>query len=122
VHRALIVARMKPGSAPGIADVFAASDQGELPHLIGVRSRSLFQFGDLYLHVIEADGPPGPAVAKYSSHPEFVDISERLSGYVEAYDPASWRSPKDAMAQEFYRWERGRPADGATRRADSLTP
>lgn len=106
MHRALIVARMKPGSARGIADLFAASDKGELPRLIGVRGRSLFQFGDVYLHLIESDRPPGPAVAEYASHPEFKDISERLSVHVEAYDPATWRSPKDAMATEFYRWER----------------
>lgn len=31
MHHALIVARMAPGSAPAIADVFAASDRGELP-------------------------------------------------------------------------------------------
>ncbi|MBM9509885.1 TcmI family type II polyketide cyclase [Actinacidiphila acididurans] len=106
MHRALIVARMKPGSAQGIADLFAASDQGELPHLIGVRGRSLFQFGDVYLHLIEADRPPGPAVAQYAAHPAFKDISERLQVHVAAYDPATWKSPKDAMATEFYRWER----------------
>ena len=33
MHHALIVARMAPGSAPDIADVFADSDRGELPHL-----------------------------------------------------------------------------------------
>jgi cyclase len=121
MHRALIVARMKPGSAPGIADVFSTSDQGELPLLIGVRGRSLFQFGDLYLHLIEAEAPLGPAVAKYASHPEFQDISDRLAVHVEAYDPATWRSPKDAMAHEFYRWERRRLADRATRRADTAT-
>ncbi|MET8681493.1 TcmI family type II polyketide cyclase [Streptomyces sp. NPDC004647] len=106
MHRALIVARMKPGSAPDIADVFAASDLGELPQLIGVTGRSLFQFGDVYLHLIEADRPPGPAVAKVTAHPAFRDVSERLSPYVNAYDPETWRSPKDAMAHEFYRWER----------------
>ncbi|MYV97204.1 TcmI family type II polyketide cyclase, partial [Streptomyces sp. SID3343] len=24
-----------------------------------------------------------------------------------AYDPLTWRGPQDAMAHEFYRWERG---------------
>ncbi|MFI1581484.1 TcmI family type II polyketide cyclase [Embleya sp. NPDC020630] len=106
MHRTLIVARMKPDSATPIADIFAASDTGELPHLVGVTGRSLFQFGDLYLHLIEADRPPGPAVAKVAGHPEFRDISERLSAHVHAYDPQTWRSPQDAMAREFYRWER----------------
>ncbi|MFH8383460.1 TcmI family type II polyketide cyclase [Kitasatospora sp. NPDC018058] len=105
-HRALIVARMKPGAAPDIAEVFADSDRGELPHLIGVTGRSLFQFGDVYLHLIEADRPPGPAVAKVLGHPEFRAVSDRLTAFVQAYDPATWREPKDAMAREFYRWER----------------
>ncbi|MFJ8077230.1 TcmI family type II polyketide cyclase [Streptomyces sp. NPDC096176] len=106
MHQALIVARMAPGSAPDIAEVFATSDRGELPHLVGVRRRSLFQFGDVYLHLIESDQPPGPAIAKVTEHPEFRDVSERLSAFVSAYDPQTWRSPKDAMAQQFYTWQR----------------
>ncbi|MGW2240362.1 TcmI family type II polyketide cyclase, partial [Streptomyces sp. NPDC001759] len=40
MHQALIVARMAPGSAPDIAKIFAESDRGELPHLVGVVRRS----------------------------------------------------------------------------------
>jgi cyclase len=107
MHQALIVARMAPRSAPAIADVFAASDKGELPHLVGVTRRSLFQFGDVYLHLLEAEQDPAPAIAKLTGHPEFRSVSDQLSAYVTAYDPQTWRSPKDAMAQCFYRWERG---------------
>ncbi|MEU6406353.1 TcmI family type II polyketide cyclase [Streptomyces sp. NPDC046985] len=106
MHQALIVARMAPGSAPDIAKIFEESDRGELPHLIGVNRRSLFQFGDVYMHLVEADRDPGPAIAKVTGHPEFQGISERLTAYVSAYDPETWRSPKDAMAQRFYLWER----------------
>jgi cyclase len=106
MHRALIVARMKPASAPGIAEIFAASDRGELPSLVGVRSRSLFQYGDVYLHLIEGDRPPGREVARLADHPAFRDISDRLSAFVLPFDPKTWSSPKDAMAAEFYRWER----------------
>ncbi|WP_405581878.1 TcmI family type II polyketide cyclase [Streptomyces sp. NBC_01190] len=106
MYRSLIVARMRPGSAQDIADTFAASDQGELPGLIGVTGRSLFQFGDLYMHLVEAERPPGSEVARMKDHPEFRTISKALTAYVEAYDPATWREPKDAMAREFYRWER----------------
>ncbi|MFG2309407.1 TcmI family type II polyketide cyclase [Streptomyces sp. NPDC048566] len=107
MHHALIVARMAPGSAPAISDVFAASDRGELPHLIGVNRRSLFQFGDVYLHLIESDQDPAPAIAKVAGHPEFRSVSDELAAYVSAYDPQTWRSPKDAMARCFYTWERG---------------
>ncbi|SEN62090.1 TcmI family type II polyketide cyclase [Actinacidiphila rubida] len=105
MHRSLIVARMKPEAADDIARAFAESDRGELPGLIGVTGRSLFQFGDVYLHLIEADRPPGPEVARMKDHPQFRDISRTLEAYVQAYDPATWREPKDAMAREFYRWD-----------------
>ncbi len=106
MHQVLIVARMKPGSGPDIARVFEESDRGELPHLIGVTRRSLFQFNDVYMHLVEADQDPRPTIAKVAGHPEFRGISERLSPYVSAYDPATWRTPEDAMAKCFYRWER----------------
>lgn len=108
MHHALIVARMASGSASQIADVFAASDRGDLPGLIGVTRRRLFEFGeDVYLHLIESDRDPAPAIAKVAGHPEFRGISEQLEAYVSPYDPRTWRSPKDAMARCFYHWERG---------------
>ncbi|MEU9009151.1 TcmI family type II polyketide cyclase [Streptomyces sp. NPDC048479] len=110
MHQALIVARMAPESAPDIAKLFAASDAGELPHLVGVTRRSLFQFGDVYMHLIESEKPPGPEIAKVTEHPAFRDISDRLTAFVSPYNPETWRTPKDAMAHQFYRWER----DGTT--------
>jgi cyclase len=110
----MIVAKMRPGAAPDIAKVFAESDRGELPHLVGVRTRSLFQFGDVYLHLIESEQDPAPAIAELTGHPEFRGISERLEAYVMPYDPETWRSPKDAMARCFYHWERdAAQGDGA---------
>ncbi|MEU9028856.1 TcmI family type II polyketide cyclase [Streptomyces sp. NPDC048383] len=106
MHQALIVARMAPGSAPDIAGLFAESDAGELPHLVGVNRRSLFQFGDVYLHLIESDQDPAPAIARVMKHPEFVGLSDRLATFVSPHDPQTWRGPKDAMAHRFYRWER----------------
>lgn len=41
-----------------------------------------------------------------TEHPAFKDISDRLTAFVSPYDPQTWRSPKDAMARQFYRWER----------------
>ncbi|MGV9900571.1 TcmI family type II polyketide cyclase, partial [Streptomyces tendae] len=60
MHHTLIVARMAPGAAPDIAKVFAESDGGELPHLVGVNRRSLFEFGDgVYLHqTVRCDSTP----------------------------------------------------------------
>ncbi|MFJ9588240.1 TcmI family type II polyketide cyclase [Streptomyces acidicola] len=106
MHHTLIVARMAPGAAPDIAEVFSESDSGELPHLVGVTRRSLFEFGDVYLHLIESERDPAPTIAKLAGHPEFRGVSERLAPFVSAYDPETWRSPRDAMARCFYRWER----------------
>lgn len=108
VYRTLIVARMLPDAATPIAEIFGESDQHtDLPALVGVRARSLFQFGRLYMHLIEGERPVADSVTDHRTHPEFRRISDRLRPYVSAYDPATWQEPKDAMATEFYRWERG---------------
>src|SRR5690242_4333496 len=54
-HRTLIVARLRTGREADVAAAFAASDRSELPHLVGVTSRSLFTFHDLYFHLISSD-------------------------------------------------------------------
>jgi cyclase len=108
VHQTLIVARMAPGSAPDVAELFAQSDAGDLPHRIGVARRTLFHFHDVYMHLIESADPPGARIEEAARTPAFRKLNEQLSAHISPYDPATWRAPKDAMAQEFYRWERSR--------------
>ncbi|MCE0445355.1 TcmI family type II polyketide cyclase [Streptomyces tricolor] len=110
MHQALIVARMAPGSAPDIAKVFGESRPGRAAApLVGVVRRGLFQFGDVYMHLIESDREPGPAIAKVTSHPEFREVSERLSAYVQRVSIPRPGGPRsDAMAQALYVWERDR--------------
>lgn len=103
--RAVIVARIKPGASEKVAEVFAESDAGPLPRLAGVRHRSLFALGDVYVHLVETDDDAGAAIDGVRDHPLFREISARLEPYIEPYDPATWRSPKDAMAVEFYTWD-----------------
>ena len=105
MEKTLIVARMRPGSEQDIARVFAASDASELPRRIGVQSRTLFRFHDLYMHLIEAEQPLSAAVDSRREDPLFREVSENLSPFVSAYDPDTWRAPSDAMAQAFYRWQ-----------------
>ncbi|WFE29231.1 TcmI family type II polyketide cyclase [Solwaraspora sp. WMMD791] len=105
MHRTLIVARLQPGHADRVAEVFGESDRTELPHLLGVRSRSLFTFHDLYFHLIDSDQDLGPGLARHRDHPLFTEVSDRLAAHISAYDPG-WRGPADAMATEFYRWRR----------------
>ncbi|MFE5584794.1 TcmI family type II polyketide cyclase [Kitasatospora sp. NPDC056531] len=101
----LIVARMKPGSAPEVGRIFAESDAGELPHLIGVRERRLFHFHDLYVHYIASDDEVRHSLAEVRDHALFRDVNEKLGAHITAYDPRTWRGPEDAMAHEFYTWQ-----------------
>jgi cyclase len=105
IQRGMIVARLKPGAREKVAELFAESDAGALPRLAHVRHRSLFAFGDVYIHLVEADQDFEHAVDDIREHPLFRELSAKLEAYVEPYDPATWRSPKDAMAEEFYRWD-----------------
>ncbi len=103
--RGVIVARIKSGSEERVAEIFAESDATELPHLAGVRHRSLFVLGDIYVHLVETDEDFDQAVSGVASNELFRDISARLEPYIEPYDPATWRSPADARAREFYSWD-----------------
>jgi cyclase len=105
IQRGVIIARIKPGARDDVARLFAESDTGELPALAGVRHRSLFALGDVYVHLVEVDREVGAAVEDIREHPLFRRLSEELDAYIEPYDPETWRSPKDAMAREFYSWD-----------------
>ena len=101
----LIVARMDPPSAGSVADLFTEFDRGELPHLMGTRRRQLFHYRGLYFHLQDFDDEHGgEAIEAAKTEPDFVRISADLKEFITAYDPATWRSPKDAMATPFYHW------------------
>ena len=104
LHRKLIVARMEPSSASAVADIFAESDSGELPRMLGVTRRGLFRFQGLYFHLFESEQEIEPHLAGVREHPLFVDVNTKLARYISPYDPATWRGPNDAMAHEFYSW------------------
>jgi len=103
--RTAIIAKIKPGCEEQVAAIFAESDQSELPALVGVRHRSLFVLEDIYVHLVEMDDDFDPAVEGVRNHPLFREISQRLEPYIQPYNPATWRSPKDATAREFYVWD-----------------
>ncbi|KAB1142373.1 TcmI family type II polyketide cyclase [Streptomyces luteolifulvus] len=106
MHRTLIVARMKPEDADKVADQFRWSDSTDLPHMIGARRRTLFQFHDLYMHLVEADEDPTAKLYAARRHPLFTELHERLLPFIDPYDP-NWSEPKHAMAQPFYTWQAG---------------
>ena len=105
VKRGVIVARIKPGSEEAVARIFAESDETELPRAAGVRHRSLFVLDDIYIHLVETDDEFAEAVDSVRDHELFQDISRKLDPYIQPYDPATWKSPKDAQAREFYSWD-----------------
>lgn len=108
MHSTLIVARMQPHDGADVARLFAQFDTTEMPHLMGTRRRQLFGFHGLYFHLQDFDRDDGgEAIEATKQHPSFVQISDDLKQYITAYDPPSWRSPKDAMAQRFYHWSAG---------------
>ncbi|UWE09971.1 TcmI family type II polyketide cyclase [Actinacidiphila bryophytorum] len=105
MHSTLIVARMNAHSATDVADLFTAFDATDMPHTMGTRRRQLFAYRGLYFHLQDfdtADG--GERIETAKADPRFVAISQDLKPFIEAYDPATWRSPADAMAQRFYHW------------------
>ncbi len=113
VKRGLIIAKIKPGAEEHVAAIFAESDQTELPHLAGVRHRSLFVLDDVYVHLVETDDEFDAAVGGIRDHPLFKEISRKLEPYIVPYNPETWRSPQDAMAREFYSWDSdGEPGAG----------
>lgn len=105
MSRTLIVARMRHGSEDAVKDIFAESDLGELPRMLAVRERRLYRFHDLYFHSIDSDEDLALPLTEVRAHPLFSDINTKLSQHITAYDPATWRSPSDAMAREFYLWQ-----------------
>ncbi|MEV4812416.1 TcmI family type II polyketide cyclase [Micromonospora avicenniae] len=108
MDRSLIVAKVVPTAEAQVAQIFADSDATELPYLAGVRHRSLYRLHDLYVHLLETELPGDTAVQAARGHPEFDRVSARLRPYISPYSP-TWRSPRDAMAHCFYRFDAAAP-------------
>ncbi|MGW4125903.1 TcmI family type II polyketide cyclase [Nocardia sp. NPDC004711] len=101
----LIVARMDPSSAGQVAALFREFDSTEMPHRMGTRRRQLFHYRGLYFHLQEFDTDDGgDRIEDAKTDRRFVKISQDLKPFIDAYDPKTWRSPADAMAERFYDW------------------
>ncbi|MFD8571760.1 TcmI family type II polyketide cyclase [Streptomyces sp. NPDC059639] len=106
MHTTLIVARMDPAASLDVAGLFHEFDATDMPHRMGTRRRQLFAYRGLYFHLQDFDADHGgERIEAARSDARFIGISEDLKPYIEAYDPATWRSPADAMATRFYDWE-----------------
>ena len=103
MYETMIIAKMAPTATTDVAAVFGRHDATSMPHEIGVRHRSLFEFHGIYVHLIGFDRPAPEAMQVAQSLPAFRSMSEDLRPYIEAYDP-EWCAPRDAMARRFYHW------------------
>jgi cyclase len=106
MHSTLIVARMAPSSSAAVAEIFGDFDRTEMPDLMGTRRRQLFSYQGLYFHLQDFDSDGGQAIEQSRTHPLFVDISTTLKSHIDPYDPTTWKSPADAMAERFYDWKK----------------
>lgn len=106
MHSTLIVARMAPSSSAAVAEIFGDFDRTEMPDLMGTRRRQLFSYQGLYFHLQDFDSDGGHAIEQARTNPLFVDISTTLKSYIDPYDPTTWESPADAMAERFYDWKK----------------
>lgn len=105
MYSTLIVARMEPRSTAEVASLFGAFDETEMPDRMGTRRRELFSYRGLYFHLQDFDGQDGAErIEDAKTDSRFTAISNDLKPFITAYDPATWRSPADAMAQRFYHW------------------
>jgi cyclase len=105
MYNELIVARMDPESADAVAGLFADFDKTEMPGLMGTRRRQLFYYQGLYFHLQEFDNADGgDRIEAAKTLPRFIQISQDLRPYISAFDPETWKTPKDAMATRFYNW------------------
>lgn len=105
MHSTLIVARMAPEASGDVAKIFGEFDGTDMPHRMGTRRRQLFFYRGLYFHLQDFDDDKGGEhIEEAKTQPAFIKVSEDLKPYIGAYDPATWRSPADAMASRFYDW------------------
>ena len=104
MSRLLIVSRIVPGAEGRVAQIFAESDATELPSLTGVRHRSLYCLHDLCIPLMETADVDPDTLADARNHPLYLQVNERLSAHTSPYLP-TWRSPRDAIASCFYRWD-----------------
>ena len=103
MSRTLIVARIRPGAENEVGRIFAASDDTSLPKAIGVRERSLYSLGDIYVHLVDIVGESDQSLEHARRLAGFQQISRDLAPFISQYD-SNWSRPQDAVAKQFYHW------------------
>jgi len=102
LYRGVIVGRYQAGSEDAIIQAFKKSDETELPHMLGVKSRHVWVLGDIYMHFVEAEASLPTVLKEYSSHPLFKEIKTELDKYVRPLSPDHY----PGVAKEIYQWRK----------------
>lgn len=101
--RGVIVGRYQPGTEEKIVEAFRRSDETELPHLLGVKSRHVWVQGEVYLHFVEGQFSLKTILKEYARHPLFLEVKAELDQYVSLLYP-----DLPAAAREIYTWRNPR--------------
>ncbi|GGK26330.1 hypothetical protein GCM10011583_67860 [Streptomyces camponoticapitis] len=105
-HSTLTVARTDVDPSVDVARLIGDFDATEMPHRTGTRRRRLFAYRGPHFHLRDFDDDNGGRlIEEAKSNSRSIRISDELKPLIDAYDPATRRSPKDAMARRFYNWE-----------------
>jgi len=100
VYRGVIIGRYEKGSEDAITNAFQRSDETELPHILGVKSRHVWVLGDIYMHFVEGQSALPEILKEHAKDPLFKDVKAELDTYVKPLSPDLY----PGVAHEIYRW------------------
>lgn len=100
IYRGVIIGRYEKGSEDAIVHAFQRSDETELPHILGVKSRHVWVLGDIYMHFVEGQSALPEILKEHAKDPLFKDVKAELDTYVKPLSPELY----PGVAHEIYRW------------------
>jgi aromatase len=103
VYRGVIIGRYQQGSEDAIIEAFRRSDDTELPHILGVKSRHVWVLGDIYMHFVEGQSALPHILREHATDPLFKNVKAELDRYVKPLTPELY----PGVAREIYHWTPG---------------
>jgi aromatase len=100
LYRGVIIGRYQEGSEDAITCAFQRSDETELPHLLGVKSRHVWVLGNIYMHFVEGQSTLPEILKAHAKDPLFQEVKADLDTYVKPLTPDLY----PGVAREIYRW------------------
>lgn len=108
MDRALMIRRWNPEDAQQIIRIFEQHDRDtDLPADLGVVSRTLYGFHDLYFHFVEGEDGFKDRLMAAVADSRFRVVDDQLAKLLTPYDP-NLPSMAEAEAIPFYEWKRSR--------------